>query len=67
MSDRGSVVLGALAGAVVGSCVGYLWFTGEGRRLREDLEPKLADLVTEIERARVMVQGARGDAGPSTR
>jgi len=67
VSDRGSIVLGALVGAVVGGCVGYLWFTAEGRRLREDLEPKLADLATEIERARALVQNARGDAEPSTR
>jgi hypothetical protein len=67
VSDRASVVLGALAGAIVGGCVGYLWFTPEGRRLREDLEPQLAGLATEIERARAMLQDARGDADPSPR
>jgi hypothetical protein len=50
--------MGALAGAVAGGCVGYLFFTEEGRRLREDLEPKLADLVAELDKARTVVKGA---------
>ena len=58
MDDRTSILLSALAGAVVGGCVGYLLFTDEGRRLREDLEPKLADLVAELTKARTIVKGA---------
>jgi gas vesicle protein len=64
VNDRTSILLSALAGAVVGGCVGYLFFTEEGRRLREDLEPKLADLATEIDRARSMVKNARADDTP---
>lgn len=64
MSDRTSILLSALAGAIVGGCVGYLYLTDEGRRLREDLEPRLADLATEIDRARSMVKGARADVRP---
>lgn len=67
MSDRTSIVLSALAGAVVGGCVGYLWFTEEGRQLREDLEPRLAELATEIERARALVNSTRANAESSTR
>ena len=47
-----------MAGAVAGGCVGYLFLTEEGRRLREDLEPKLADLVAEVNKARNVVKGA---------
>ena len=58
VNDRTSILLSALAGAVVGGCVGYLFFTEDGRQLREELEPKLADLVAELDKARTMVKGA---------
>lgn len=64
MNDRTSILLSALAGAVIGGCVGYLFLTDEGRRLREDLEPKLAGLANEFERARSMVKDARADVRP---
>ena len=58
MDDRTTIFLSALAGAVAGGCVGYLLVTEEGRRLREDLEPKLMDLVAELDKARTVVKGA---------
>ncbi len=58
MDDRTSILLGALAGAVAGGCAGYLFFTEEGRRLREDLEPRLSDLVAELGKAQTMVKDA---------
>ena len=58
MDDRTTVLLSVLAGAVAGGCVGYLMFTEEGRRLRDELEPKLADLVTEVNKARTLVKDA---------
>ena len=64
MNDRTSILLSALAGAVIGGCAGYLFLTDEGRRLREDLEPRLAGLANEIERARSMVKDARADVRP---
>ncbi len=67
MTDRTSIVLGALAGAVVGGCAGYLFFTEEGQRLREDLEPRLVDLAAEIERGRAMVKTPRADVRPFAR
>jgi hypothetical protein len=60
-------LISALAGAIVGGCAGYLLFTEEGRRLREDIEPRLADLAVEIERARAMVTNSRGDVRPAGR
>jgi len=67
VNERTSILLGALAGAVVGGCMGYLFFTEDGRRLREDLEPRLADLANEIDRARSMVKDARADVRAFTR
>ena len=59
MSDRTSILLCALAGAVIGGAAGYLYFTEEGTRLREDLEPRLADLMGELDKARSMMEPAR--------
>ena len=70
MNDRTSILLSALAGAVVGGCVGYLFLTDEGRRLREDVGPKLEDLVTEFNRARSVVKdtsSVRADVRPFER
>jgi gas vesicle protein len=58
VDDRTSILLSAMAGAVVGGCVGYLFLTEEGRRLRADLEPKLRDLAVELNKARAMVKDA---------
>jgi hypothetical protein len=52
VSDRTTILLCALAGAVLGGAAGYLLFTEDGQRLRDDLEPKLTDLVVEFEKAR---------------
>lgn len=64
MNDRTSILLSALAGAVIGGCAGYLFLTDEGRRLREDLEPRLAGLADELERARSVVKDPRADVRP---
>jgi len=42
--DRTAVVIGALAGAVVGGMAGWLWLTDDGRRVRAQLEPRLQEL-----------------------
>lgn len=62
MTDRSTMLLCALAGAVVGGAAGYLLFTEDGRRLRQDLEPKLMDLMKEVEKARSLI-----DSSTSTR
>ena len=59
MDERSTILLSALLGAIAGGCVGYLFLTEEGRRLRADLEPKLADLLTEVGKARSVVSDAR--------
>lgn len=73
MSDRTSILWCALAGAVVGGAAGYLFFTEDGRRLREDLEPRVVDLLAEIEKARALMhtpepsRQPRGDVRPFAR
>jgi len=70
VSDRTSILWCALAGAVVGGAAGYLFFTDEGRRLREDLEPKLVDLMAEFEKARSLMDSnaqSRADVRPFAR
>ena len=62
MNERNAVMLGALAGAVAGGLVGYLFFTDRGRQLRENIEPRLADLLTEVGRAREAATRARDAA-----
>ena len=38
------MLLGLVAGAVVGGAAGWLFLTDDGRRLRQDLRPRLDDL-----------------------
>lgn len=66
VDDRTSIILSALAGAVVGGCAGYLFLTDEGRRLRRELEPKLMDLVSELDKARSVVKRATNVADVRT-
>lgn len=70
MTDRTSIWLCALAGAVAGGAIGYLFFTDEGRRLREELEPRIADLLSEVDKARALIDAPRrpqADVRPFTR
>lgn len=62
MNDHQQVWISAIAGAVVGGLFGYLYLTEHGRRLREDLEPRLADLASEVRRARDAAVRARDAA-----
>jgi len=59
VNERTAVWVGAMAGAIVGGVCGYLFLTENGRRLREDLGPRLADVMGELGRAQSSVQRAR--------
>ena len=59
MSERSTLVLGAIIGAAVGVGVGYLLFTEKGRQLREDMQPEIDTLVREAMRLGGAVQDAR--------
>jgi gas vesicle protein len=52
VNERTAVLLGACAGAVLGAACGYLFFTERGRVLRDELVPRVADLVDELQRAK---------------
>ena len=54
MSERTALLAGAAAGAVVGAAAAFLFFTGRGRAVRDEIEPALRDLAREAGR----LQGA---------
>ena len=53
------MLLGACAGAALGAACGYLFFTERGRVLRDELAPRVTDLVAEIRRAKGTAARAR--------
>ena len=53
-----TTVLGAVAGGVYG----WLYMTESGRRVRDQIEPKLDDFVGEITKVRGTVEKARSAA-----
>ena len=58
MNDRSAILLGAVTGALLGTAVGFLFLTERGRRIREDLEPKLAEFVNEFQRLKLTADRA---------
>ena len=52
MDDQLKVSLATLVGAVAGGIFGCLYLTERGRRARDQIEPFLDEVVTEINRAR---------------
>lgn len=55
MDDRGRVLGATLLGAAIGGLAGYLFLTESGRTLRQELEPKLDNVLAEIRRLRVAI------------
>jgi hypothetical protein len=49
-------------GAVVGGVWGWLYMTESGRRLRDQIEPRIDDFMTELTRMRGTVEKARAAA-----
>jgi gas vesicle protein len=62
VDDRGRIGLAIGLGAVVGGAVGYLLFTDRGRELRTNLEPRLQDLLSEIDQLTHTFERARAAA-----
>jgi gas vesicle protein len=50
MDERANVMLSAVAGALIGTAVGYLFFTRSGRALRDRIEPSMDELRREFGR-----------------
>ena len=67
MSDQGRVFAAMLGGAVAGGVLGYLYLTAGGRRLRDQLEPRLDDALREIGRLRQTIVKAQSVAAEGWR
>ena len=59
MDERTRVLLATFLGAVVGGTWGWLYLTDNGRQIRDQIEPKLDDFMTELTRVRGTVDKAR--------
>lgn len=62
MQDQSRVLFAALVGAAAGAAFGFLYLTERGCRVRNQIEPKLDDFVTEVRRMRGTVERARDAA-----
>lgn len=62
MDERGRVLMATLSGAVIGGVWGWLYLTEAGRRVRDQIEPRLDDFMSEIARVRSTVEKARAAA-----
>ncbi len=49
MDDRGRIGLAIGLGAVIGGALGYLLFTDQGRDLRSRLEPRVQEVLKEVD------------------
>ena len=67
VDERSRVLMATLVGAVVGGVGGWLYMTENGRRVRDQIEPKLDDFMNEISRLRGTVEKARTAANEGLR
>lgn len=67
MDERSKVLMATLIGAVVGGVYGWLYMTEHGRRVRDQIEPKLDDFMSELTRMRGTVEKARTAANEGWR
>jgi hypothetical protein len=62
VDDRGRIGLAIGFGAAIGGVVGYLLFTDRGRELRDRIEPRLQDLLSEVDQLSRTFDRARAAA-----
>lgn len=67
MDERSRVLVATCLGAVAGGVGGWLYMTEAGRRVRDQIEPKLDDLMQEFTRVRGTVEKARNVASEGWR
>lgn len=67
MDERSRVLLATCLGAAIGGIWGWLYLTEQGRRMREQIEPKLDDFMRELTRVRGTVEKARSAANEGWR
>ncbi|MBI1874684.1 MAG: hypothetical protein HYS05_12495 [Acidobacteria bacterium] len=65
VTEPSRVLLAAVVGAVVGAAVGWIYTTASGQRFREEAEPRLDHLRTELTRLRRTVRKASAVASES--
>lgn len=67
MDERSRVLMATMLGAVAGGVWGWLYMTENGRRVRDQIEPKLDDFMNELTRLRGTVEKARTAANEGWR
>ncbi len=67
MDERSRVLMATFLGAVAGGVLGWLYMTEGGRRVRDQIEPKLDDFMNELTRMRGTVEKARTAANEGWR
>ena len=67
MDERSRVLLATCLGAIAGGICGWLYLTENGGRFREQIEPKLDELIGEMTRVRGTVEKARTAANEGWR
>ena len=67
MDERSKVLMATFLGAVAGGAYGWLYMTDHGRRVRDQIEPKLDDFINELTRMRGTVEKARTAANEGWR
>ncbi|MEO5894434.1 MAG: YtxH domain-containing protein [Vicinamibacterales bacterium] len=67
MDERSKVFMATVLGAVAGGIYGWLYMTENGRRMRDQIEPKLDDFVSELTRVRGTVEKAKSAASEGWR
>jgi gas vesicle protein len=67
VDERSRVLMATFLGAVIGGAWGWLYMTERGRRVRDQIEPKLDDFVNELTRMRGTVEKARSAANEGWR
>lgn len=67
MDERSRVLMATFLGAVAGGLFGWLYMTESGRRVRDQIEPRLDDFMNELARLRGTVEKARTAANEGWR
>jgi hypothetical protein len=67
VDERSRVLMATFLGAVVGGVWGWLYMTESGRRVRDQIEPRIDDFMTELTRMRGTVEKARAAANEGWR
>jgi hypothetical protein len=67
VEERSRVLLATVLGAVAGGIWGWLYLTDNGAKVRNQIEPRLDDLVREFSNVRGTVEKARSAANEGWR